>query len=151
MGNNFNKMYQNIYVKSTGATAPCAVSATITTVACMEGYRDTTFRESSILNLTNVNTFDRATLTVGLDLIDTDNDNERYHSHFSNEAADTANAGSPYGASGIRNNFNLANPGDFNVDVFGNRTVLDFTTDVKVKSETEIKVESVFILSLIHI
>lgn len=148
MGNNFNKMYQNIYVKGvlgTEATG-CAVTQTMTTTACMEGYRDTTFRESSILNLTNVNTFNRATLTVGLDLIDTDNDNERYHSHFSNEAADTAGAGAAtLGASGIRNNFNLANPGDFSVDAFGNRTVLDFTTDVKVKSETEIKVESVFI------
>jgi len=147
MGNNFNKMYQNIYVKDvTNGTTGCETSATITTVACVEGYRDTTFRESSILNLTNVNTFVRATLTVGLDLIDTDNDNERYHSHFSNEAADTAGAGgATLGASGIRNNFNLANPGDFKVDAFGNRTVLDFTSDVKVKSETEIKVESVFI------
>ena len=109
MGNNFNKMYQNIYIKDvTNGNSGCETSATITTVACMEGYRDTTFRESSILNLTNVNTFNRATLTVGLDLIDTDNDNERYHSHFSNEAADTAGAGgATLGASGIRNNFNL--------------------------------------------
>ena len=143
MGNNFNKMYQNIYVKGVLGTE---ATGCIATFACMEGYRDTTYRESSILNLTNVNTFNRATLTVGLDLIDTDNENERYHSHFSNEAADTSGAGgAAQGASGIRNNFNLANPGDFNVDAFGNRTILDFTTDVKVKSKTEIKVESVFI------
>jgi len=139
-------MYQNIYVKSTGATAPCAVSATITTVACMEGYRDTTARESSILNLVNVNTFDRGTLTVGLDLIDTDNENERFNSYFTNQAVDTAGtAGATLGASGLRNSFSLTNPGDFTVDAFGNLTVLDFTSDAKVKSETEKKVESIFI------
>ncbi len=142
MGNNFNKMYQNIYVKSVTSNS----DGCIATFACMEGYRDTTARETSSLNLTNVNTFDRGTLTLGLDLLDTDNENERFHSHFSNEAADgSGNGGANQGASGIRNNFTLANPGDFSVDAFGNRTVLDFTTDVKVKSSTEIKVESVFI------
>ena len=142
MGNNFNKMYQNIYVKSVTSNS----DGCLATFACMEGYRDTTARETSSLNLTNVNTFDRGTLTLGLDLLDTDNENERFHSHFSNEAADgSGNGGANQGASGIRNNFTLANPGDFSVDAFGNRTVLDFTTDVKVKSSTEIKVESVFI------
>ena len=147
MGNNFNKMYQNIYIKDvTNGTTGCETSATITTVACMEGYRDTTFRESSILNLTNVNTFDRGTLTVGLDLIDTDNENERFNSYFTNQAADTAGAaGATLGASGLRNNFSLTNPGDFTVDAFGNLTVLDFTSDAKVKSETEKKIESIFI------
>ena len=147
MGNNFNKMYQNIYVKDvTNTTEGCETTTTITTVACMEGYRDTTARESSILNLVNVNTFDRGTLTVGIDLIDTDNENERFNSYFTNQAADTLGAaGAPLGASGLRNNFSLTNPGDFTVDAFGNGTLLDFTSDAKVKSETEKKVESIFI------
>ena len=101
-GNTFNKMYQNVYVKST----PAAVDGTANALVQLEGYRDTTARENSFINLTNVNTFDRGTLTVGLDFTSTDNENERYHSHFNNEAADGLGAGGAnLGASGIRNNF----------------------------------------------
>ena len=140
-GNTFNKMYQNVYVKST----PAAADGTANALVQLEGYRDTTARENSFINLTNVNTFDRGTLTIGLDFRSTDNENERYHSHFNNEAADTAGAaGATLGASGIRNNF-LNTATTFDIDAYGNRTVLDFSTDVKVKSETDISVQSLFL------
>ena len=135
-GNTFNKMYQNVYVKSLQAAADGTANALVQ----LEGYRDTTARENSFINLTNVNTFDRGTLTVGLDFTSTDNENERYHSHFNNEAADAGGLG----ASGIRNNF-LRTATTFDIDAYGNRTVLDFSTDVKVKSETDISVQSLFL------
>ena len=135
-GNTFNKMYQNVYVKDT----PAAADGTANALVQLEGYRDTTARENSFVNLTNVNTFDRGTLTVGLDFRSTDNENERYHSHFNNEAADAGGLG----ASGIRNNF-LRTATTFDIDAYGNRTVLDFSTDVKVKSETDISVQSLFL------
>ena len=140
-GNTFNKMYQNVYVKSLQAAADGTANALVQ----LEGYRDTTARENSFINLTNVNTFDRGTLTVGLDFTSTDNENERYHSHFNNEAADGLGAGGAHlGASGIRNNF-LRTATTFDIDAYGNRTVLDFSTDVKVKSETDISVQSLFL------
>ena len=135
-GNTFNKMYQNVYVKST----PAAADGTANALVQLEGYRDTTGRENSFINLTNVNTFDRGTLTVGLDFTSTDNENERYHSHFNNEEADAGGLG----ASGIRNNF-LNTATTFDIDAYGNRTVLDFSTDVKVKSETDISTQSIFL------
>ena len=135
-GNTFNKMYQNVYVKSLQAAADGTANALVQ----LEGYRDTTGRKNSFINLTNVNTFDRGTLTVGLDFTSTDNENERYHSHFNNEAADAGGLG----ASGIRNNF-LRTATTFDIDAYGNRTVLDFSTDVKVKSETDISVQSLFL------
>ena len=135
-GNTFNKMYQNVYVKSLQAAADGTANALVQ----LEGCRDTTARENSFINLTNVNTFDRGTLTVGLDFTSTDNENERYHSHFNNEAADAGGLG----ASGIRNNF-LNTATTFDIDAYGNRTVLDFLTDVKVKSETDISVQSLFL------
>ena len=140
-GNTFNKMYQNVYVKSLQAAADGTANALVQ----LEGYRDTTARENSFINLTNVNTFDRGTLTVGLDFTSTDNENERYHSHFNNEAEDGLGAGGAHlGASGIRNNF-LRTATTFDIDAYGNRTVLDFSTDVKVKSETDISVQSLFL------
>ena len=122
--NDFNKMYQNLYVNSYDGTN-----------VQLKGYNDVTLRETTTIAFSNVNAFDRGTLTVGLDIIDTDNENTRFNSWFDNENAAERN---------IDNHF-LATATDFQIDKDGNRTALDYTSDLKTHSTTDLKVTSLYL------
>ena len=122
--NDFNKMYQNLYVNSYDGIN-----------VQLKGYNDVTLRETTTIAINNVNAFDRGTLTVGLDIIDTDNENTRFNSWFDNENAAERN---------IDNHF-LATATDFQIDKDGNRTALDYTSDLKTHSTTDLEVTSLYL------
>ena len=122
--NDFNKMYQNLYVNNYDGTN-----------VQLKGYNDVTLRETTIIAFSNVNAFDRGTLTVGLDIIETDNENTRFNSWFDNENAAERN---------IDNHF-LATATDFQIDKDGNRTALDYTSDLKTHSTTDLEVTSLYL------
>ena len=122
--NDFNKMYQNLYVNSYDGTN-----------VQLKGYNDVTLRETTTIAFSNVNAFNRGTLTVGLDIIDTDNENTRFNSWFDNENAAERN---------IDNHF-LATATDFQIDKDGNRTALDYTSDLKTHSTTDLEVTSLYL------
>ena len=67
-------MYQNLYVNGFDGTN-----------VELKGYNDVTLRETTTISLSNVNEFDRGTLTVGLDILDTENQNTRFNSYFDNQ------------------------------------------------------------------
>ena len=117
-------MYQNLYVNSYDGTN-----------VQLKGYNDVTLRETTTIAFSNVNAFDRGTLTVGLDIIDTDNENTRFNSWFDNENAAERN---------IDNHF-LATATDFQIDKDGNRTALDYTSDLKTHSTTDLEVTSLYL------
>jgi len=122
--NDFNKMYQNLYVNNYDGTN-----------VQLKGYNDVTLRETTTIAFSNVNAFDRGTLTVGLDIIETDNENTRFNSWFDNENAAERN---------IDNHF-LATATDFQIDKDGNRTALDYTSDLKTHSTTDLEVTSLYL------
>ena len=122
--NDFNKMYQNLYVNGYDGTN-----------VQLKGYNDVTLRETTTIAFSNVNAFDRGTLTVGLDIIETDNENTRFNSWFDNENAAERN---------IDNHF-LATATDFQIDKDGNRTALDYTSDLKTHSTTDLEVTSLYL------
>ena len=122
--NDFNKMYQNLYVNNYDGTN-----------VQLKGYNDVTLRETTTIAFNNVNAFDRGTLTVGLDIIETDNENTRFNSWFDNENAAERN---------IDNHF-LATATDFQIDKDGNRTALDYTSDLKTHSTTDLEVTSLYL------
>ncbi len=122
--NDFNKMYQNLYVNSYDGTN-----------VELKGYNDVTLRETTTIAFSNVNAFDRGTLTVGLDIIDTDNENTRFNSYFDNQNS---------ASSGTGNKF-LATNTDFQIDKDGNRTALDYTSDLKTHSTTDLEVTSLYL------
>ena len=122
--NDFNKMYQNLYVNNYDGTN-----------VQLKGYNDVTLRETTTIAFNNINAFDRGTLTVGLDIIETDNENTRFNSWFDNENAAERN---------IDNHF-LATATDFQIDKDGNRTALDYTSDLKTHSTTDLEVTSLYL------
>ena len=122
--NDFNKMYQNLYVNSYDGTN-----------VELKGYNDVTLRETTTIAFSNVNSFDRGTLTVGLDIIETDNENTRFNSYFDNQNS---------ASSGVSNKF-LATNKDFQIDKDGNRTALDYTSDIKTHSVTDLEVTSIYL------
>ena len=122
--NDFNKMYQNLYVNKYDGTN-----------VELKGYNDVTLRETTTIAFSNVNSFDRGTLTVGLDIIETDNENTRFNSYFDNQNS---------ASSGVANKF-LATNTDFQIDKDGNRTALDYTSDLKTHSTTDLEVTSLYL------
>jgi len=123
--NDFRKMYKNIYASGYSAG-----------VVTLDGYLDETARESTIISLGNVNEFDRGTLAVGLEIIDTENSNFRYNTFWSTTKDDNET-------------FNLTsatvNPLNFNVDKDGNVTYVDYISDLNNKSDTDIEVTSIYL------
>ena len=122
--NDFNKMYQNLYVNKYDGTD-----------VELKGYNDVTMRETTTISLSNINEFDRGTLTVGLDIIETDNANTRFNSYFDNSDSTK---------SGTANKF-AATSTSFQTDSSGNNTALDYTTDIKTKADVEVEVTSVYL------
>ena len=122
--NDFNKMYQNLYVNGFDGTN-----------VELKGYNDVTLRETTTISFSNVNEFDQGTLTVGLDILDTENQNTRFNSYFDNQNS---------ASSGVANSF-LATNTTFQIDKDGNRTALDYTSDIKTKADTDLEVTSLYL------
>ena len=122
--NDFNQMYQNLYVTGFDGTN-----------VELKGYNDLTLRETTTISFSNVNEFDRGTLTVGLDILDTENQNTRFNSYFDNQNS---------ASSGVANSF-LATNTSFQIDKDGNRTALDYTSDIKTKADTDLEVTSLYL------
>ena len=122
--NDFNKMYQNLYVNGFDGTN-----------VELKGYNDVTLRETTTVSFSNVNEFDRGTLTVGLDILDTENQNTRFNSYFDNQNS---------ASSGVANSFVATNT-SFQIDKDGNRTALDYTSDIKTKADTDLEVTSLYL------
>ena len=123
--NDFRKMYKNIY--ASGYAAP---------VVTLDGYLDETTRESTIISLSNVNEFDRGTLAVGLEIVDTENTNFRYNTYWSTTKDDNEK---------FTLTSSSANPINFNRNSSGAVTYVDYSSDLSNKSATDIEVTSIFL------
>ena len=131
--NDFSKLYKNLYASGYDGT-----------LVTMDGYLDPTSRESLIFSGNIVNEFSNGSTTgtvlFGYDYLDTDNKNYRYNTFFSNTEDDNEI-------------FKVSRPMDFSVNSDGIASTVDYTTDLKSKSESDIEVNSLYLqgLSLIHI
>ena len=121
----FEKMYQNLYASGYDGT-----------LVTMDGYRDPTERDKLIIsgNLVNeVNVgFVKHTILVGAELIDTENNNLRYDTFWSATSDDNEV-------------FDISRPMDFTANADGISTSVDFTTSLKSKTSSDIKVTSLYI------
>ena len=123
----FEKMYQNLY-----AAAYDGVNDTVT----LDGYRDPTVRENTIISGNIVSEIQTGSIThtllVGAELIDTANANHRFDSYFSTTEKD-------------QETFKVARPLDITVNSLGVATTVDFATKLKSKTDSGISVESIYI------
>ena len=123
--NDFRKLYKNIYASGYAAG-----------IVTLDGYLDETARESTIISLSNVNEFDRGTLAVGLEIVDTENTNFRYNTYWSTTKDDNET---------FALTSSTANPINFNRNAAGNVTYVDYSSDLSNKSATDIEVTSIFL------
>ena len=123
--NDFNKMYKNLYASDYAAG-----------IVTLDGYADVTLRETLSISLSNVNEFDRGTLAVGIDILDTENNNFRYNTFWSTTKDDNET---------FALTSSTARPLNFNVDADGNLTYVDYTSDLNNKSDTDIEVTSLYL------
>ena len=130
----FKKMYKNLYAAGYDGTAN-----TVT----LDGYLDPTERQNLILNANVVNEFNNGstsgTVLVGLEFVDTDNKNYRYNTFFNNRAG--KDAGEPTD----QQIFNITRPLDISVTSTGLASTVDYTTDLKSSSESDITVTSLYL------
>ena len=140
--NDFRKMYQNLYVSDYTASMG----------AKMDGYRDVTMRESLIIALSNINEFDRGTLTVGFEMVDTENNNHRYNTYFSSTRDDNEifmpvrNMNFNVANGNLTNRRTLETGGLTDADVTQDQvTYVDYTSDLNNQSDTDIEVTSLYL------
>ena len=130
----FKKMYKNLYA--------AAYDASANTVK-LDGYLDPTERQNMILNANVVNQFSNGstsgTLLVGLEFVDTDNKNYRYNTFFNNKA------GSDAGEPTDQQIFNITRPLNIAKTSTGLDSTVDYTTDLKSSSESDITVTSFYL------
>ena len=121
----FEKMYQNLYASGYDGT-----------LVTMDGYRDPTERDKLIISGNLVNEINvgsvKHTILVGAELIDTENNNLRYDTFWSTTSDDNEV-------------FDISRPMDFAVNADGIATSVDFTTSLKSKTSSDIKVTSLYI------
>ena len=121
----FEKMYQNLYASGYDGT-----------LVTMDGYRDPTERDKLIISGNLVNEISvgsvKHTILVGAELIDTENNNLRYDTFWSTTSDDNEV-------------FDISRPMDFTVNADGIATSVDFTTSLKSKTSSDIKVTSLYI------
>ena len=121
----FEKMYQNLYASGYDGT-----------LVTMDGYRDPTERDKLIISGNLVNEINvgsvKHTILVGAELIDTENNNLRYDTFWSTTSDDNEV-------------FDITRPMDFTVNADGIATSVDFTTSLKSKTSSDIKVTSLYI------
>jgi catecholate siderophore receptor len=140
--NDFRKVYQNLYVSD----------YTSSMGAKMDGYRDVTMRESLIIALSNINEFDRGTLTVGFEMVDTENNNHRYNTYFSSTRDDNEifvpvrNMNFNVANGNLTNRRTLETGGLTDADVTQDQvTYVDYISDLNNQSDTEIEVTSLYL------
>ena len=129
VSSDFEKMYKNYY--ASGYTAGA-------TVVTMDGYLDPTERENTIISGNIVNEVGNHTLLVGVELIDTTNENFRYNTFWSTTSDDNEV-------------FNITRPMDFSVNSSGVATSNDYTADLKSKTKSDIDVTSLYIQDQIDV
>ena len=120
----FKKKYQNLYVSGYDGT-----------LVTMDGYRDPTKRDKLIISGNLVNEIIvgsvKHTILVGAELIDTNNNNLRYDSLWSATSDDNEV-------------FYISRPMDFTVNANGLATSVNFTSTLKSKTSSDIKVTSLY-------
>ena len=130
----FKKMYKNLYAAGYDASA---------NTVKLDGYLDPTERQNLILNANVVNEFSNGstsgTLLVGLEFVDTDNKNYRYNTYFNNRAG--KDAGEPTD----QQIFNITRPLNIAKTSTGLDSTVDYTTDLKSSSESDITVTSFYL------
>ncbi len=130
----FKKMYKNLYAAGYDASA---------NTVKLDGYLDPTKRQNMILNANVVNEFSNGstsgTLLVGLEFVDTDNKNYRYNTFFNNRA------GSDAGEPTDQQIFNITRPLNIVKTSTGLDSTIDYTTDLKSSSESDITVTSFYL------
>ena len=130
----FKKMYKNLYAAGYDAAA---------NTVKLDGYLDPTERQNLILNANVVNEFSNGstsgTVLVGLEFVDTDNKNYRYNTFFNNRAG--KDAGEPTD----QQIFNITRPLDISKTSTGLDSTVDYTTDLKSSSESDITVTSFYL------
>ena len=123
----YEKLYQNLYASDYNAA---------TNIVEMDGYLDPTERRNFIISGNLVTEFETGsvghTVLLGAENIDTENENFRFNTFFSNTQDDNET-------------FNVTRPMDFSVNAAGQASTVDFTTDLKNKTTSDIKVTSFFI------
>ena len=121
----FEKMYQNLYASGYDGT-----------LVTIDGYRDPTERDNLIISGNLVNEIIvgsvKHTILVGAELIDTENNNLRYDTFWSTTSDDNEV-------------FDISRPMDFTVNAEGIATSVDFTTSLKSKTRSDIRVTSLYI------
>ncbi len=130
----FKKMYKNLYAAGYDASA---------NTVKLDGYLDPTERQNMILNANVVNEFSNVstsgTLLVGLEFVDTDNKNYRYNTFFNNRA------GSDAGEPTDQQIFNITRPLNIVKTSTGLDSTVDYKTDLKSSSESDITVTSFYL------
>ena len=130
----FKKVYKNLYAAGYDGTA---------NTVKLDGYLDPTERQNLILNANVVNEFNNGstsgTILVGLEFVDTDNKNYRYNTFFNNREG--SDAGEPTDLQ----IFNITRPLDISVTSTGLASTVDYTTDLKSSSESDITVTSLYL------
>ena len=129
VSSDFEKMYKNYY--ASGYTAGA-------TVVTMDGYLDPTERDNTIISGSMVNEVGNHTVLVGVEMIDTTNNNHRYNTFWSTTSDDNEV-------------FNITRPMNFNVNSAGVATSNDYTADLKSKTKSEIDVTSLYIQDQIDV
>ena len=130
----FKKMYKNLYAAGYDADA---------NTVKLDGYLDPTERQNLIVSANVVNEFSNGstsgTLLVGLEFVDTDNKNYRYNTFFNNRAG--SNAGEPTD----QQIFNITRPLNIAKTSTGIDSTVDYITDLKSSSESDLTVTSFYL------
>ena len=130
----FKKMYKNLYAAGYDAEA---------NTVKLDGYLDPTERQNLIVSANVVNEFNNGstsgTLLVGLEFVDTDNKNYRYNTFFNNRAG--KDAGEPTD----QQIFNITRPLNIAKTSTGLDSTVDYTTDLKSSSESDLTVTSFYL------
>ena len=130
----FKKMYKNLYAAGYDAEA---------NTVKLDGYLDPTERQNLIVSANVVNEFSNGstsgTLLVGLEFVDTDNKNYRYNTFFNNRA------GSDAGEPTDQQVFNITRPLSIAKTSTGLDSTVDYITDLKSSSESDLTVTSFYL------
>jgi len=130
----FKKMYKNLYAAGYDAEA---------NTVKLDGYLDPTERQNLIVSANVVNEFSNGstsgTVLVGLEFVDTDNKNYRYNTFFNNRAG--KDAGEPTD----QQIFNITRPLNIAKTSTGLDSTVDYTTDLKSSSESDLTVTSFYL------
>ena len=109
----------------------------------LDGYLDPTKRQNLIVSANVVNEFSNGSasgmLLVGLEFVDTDNKNYRYNTFFNNRA------GSEAGEPTDQQIFNITRPLNIAKTSTGLDSTVDYTTDLKSSSESDLTVTSFYL------